>query len=247
VAILTRADAADGGLVAPWPLGGAWRWSRAGGSILVGGTSVNGSSEAARALTCVRPDGTARWTSALPPLSAHRISVRYKQSRLGVLWAVLQPLAIMLAFTLVFSLLGGAPSEGVPYAVFAYAALVPWTAFASGLSNATSSGAFWSAAGAGAAGAGTGGTGLTGAVGSSGSGSSRSLGGSGYDSGSELEPRGVRSGAGRSGQVERPNRSTVRPPTDQSWRSAGVSAGAERFESDGPPAHLAGRPPIRAV
>ncbi len=56
-----------------------------------------------------------------------------------MLWAVLQPLAIMLAFTLVFSLLGGAPSEGVPYAVFAYAALVPWTAFASGLSSATSS------------------------------------------------------------------------------------------------------------
>ena len=65
--------------------------------------------------------------------------MRYKQSRLGVLWALLQPLAIMLAFTLVFSLLGGAPSEGAPYAVFAYAALVPWTAFASGLSNATSS------------------------------------------------------------------------------------------------------------
>jgi lipopolysaccharide transport system permease protein len=70
-------------------------------------------------------------------LSAHRIKVRYKQSRLGILWAVLQPLAIMLAFTLVFSLLGGAPSEGIPYALFAYSALVPWTAFASGLSSAT--------------------------------------------------------------------------------------------------------------
>lgn len=79
------------------------------------------------------------FTDLLLTLSAHRISVRYKQSRLGALWALLQPLAIMLAFTLVFSLLGGAPSEGVPYAVFAYAALVPWTAFASGLSNATSS------------------------------------------------------------------------------------------------------------
>ncbi len=65
--------------------------------------------------------------------------MRYKQSRLGVLWALLQPLAIMLAFTLMFSLLGGAPSEGVPYVVFAYAALVPWTAFASGLANATGS------------------------------------------------------------------------------------------------------------
>ncbi|MGE3519442.1 MAG: ABC transporter permease [Vicinamibacterales bacterium] len=70
-------------------------------------------------------------------LSLHRIKVRYKQSRLGIVWAVLQPLAIMLAFALVFALLGGAPSEGVPYPVFAYAALVPWTAFASGLSSAT--------------------------------------------------------------------------------------------------------------
>jgi lipopolysaccharide transport system permease protein len=69
-------------------------------------------------------------------LSAHRVKVRYKQSRLGLLWAVLQPLAMMMAFTLMFSFIGGAPSEGIPYAVFAYAALLPWTAFASGLSNA---------------------------------------------------------------------------------------------------------------
>src|SRR5579872_3851407 len=70
-------------------------------------------------------------------LSLHRIRVRYKQSRLGIVWAILQPLAIMLAFTLVFTLLGAAPSDGIPYALFAYAALVPWTAFASGLSSAT--------------------------------------------------------------------------------------------------------------
>jgi len=50
---------------------------------------------------------------------------------------VLQPLAIMVTFTAVFSLLGGVPSEGIPYGLFAYAALVPWTAFASGLSSAT--------------------------------------------------------------------------------------------------------------
>lgn len=79
------------------------------------------------------------FTDLLRTLSAHRISVRYKQSRLGVLWALLQPLAIMLAFTLVFTILGSARSEGVPYPAFAYAALVPWTAFASGLSTATGS------------------------------------------------------------------------------------------------------------
>jgi lipopolysaccharide transport system permease protein len=80
-----------------------------------------------------------RFRDLLLTLSAHRVSVRYKQSKLGAIWAVLQPLAIMLTFTAVFSLLGGAPSEGIPYALFAYSALVPWTAFASGLSGATGS------------------------------------------------------------------------------------------------------------
>jgi lipopolysaccharide transport system permease protein len=75
----------------------------------------------------------------LRTLSIHRIRVRYKQSRLGLLWAVLHPLAMMLAFTLMFYLIGGAPQQGVPYAVFVYAALLPWTAFSSGLSSATNS------------------------------------------------------------------------------------------------------------
>ena len=75
----------------------------------------------------------------LHTLSVHRIKVRYKQSRLGLLWALLHPLAMMLAFTLMFFLIGGAPAEGVPYPVFVYAALLPWTSFASGLSSATGS------------------------------------------------------------------------------------------------------------
>jgi lipopolysaccharide transport system permease protein len=70
-------------------------------------------------------------------LSAHRIKVRYKQSRIGIAWAVLQPLSMMIVFTLVFSFLGGAPSEGIPYPVFAYAALLPWSAFSGGLSSAS--------------------------------------------------------------------------------------------------------------
>lgn len=80
-----------------------------------------------------------RYADLLLTLSAHRLSVRYKQTRLGLLWAVLQPLLIMLAFTLVFALVGSPPSDGIPYALFAYAALVPWTAFASGLANGTGS------------------------------------------------------------------------------------------------------------
>ncbi|HUR33750.1 MAG TPA: ABC transporter permease [Vicinamibacterales bacterium] len=81
----------------------------------------------------------AGFADLLITLSLHRVSVRYKQSRLGAIWAVLQPLAIMATFAAVFALLGGAHSEGVPYPLFAYAALVPWTAFASGLSSATGS------------------------------------------------------------------------------------------------------------
>jgi lipopolysaccharide transport system permease protein len=72
-------------------------------------------------------------------LSAHRIRVRYKQSRLGVLWAMLQPLAMMIVFSLMFSLLRAAPSQGVPYPLFAYAALMPWMMFSSGLSAASGS------------------------------------------------------------------------------------------------------------
>ena len=77
-----------------------------------------------------------RFVDLLWTLSVHRVKVRYKQSRLGILWALLQPLAMMLVFTLMFSFIGGAPSQGVPYALFAYAALLPWTAFSSGLSSA---------------------------------------------------------------------------------------------------------------
>jgi lipopolysaccharide transport system permease protein len=68
-------------------------------------------------------------------LSLHRIKVRYKQTALGITWAILQPLAIMLLFTLLFSLIVRMPSEGMPYAVFAYAGLLPWTFFSTALSN----------------------------------------------------------------------------------------------------------------
>ena len=72
-------------------------------------------------------------------LSLHRIKVRYKQSVLGVFWAILQPLSVMLIFTFVFSLIARMPSEGAPYALFAYTALLPWNYFSSGVANATSS------------------------------------------------------------------------------------------------------------
>jgi lipopolysaccharide transport system permease protein len=62
------------------------------------------------------------------------VKVRYKQSLLGVSWAVLQPLALTVVFTLVFSRLVTVDTGGVPYPIFAYAALVPWTFFATSLS-----------------------------------------------------------------------------------------------------------------
>jgi lipopolysaccharide transport system permease protein len=70
-------------------------------------------------------------------LSAHRINVRYKQSLLGLAWAVLQPLSLMLIYTLVFSVIARVPSGSIPYPVFAYAALLPWTFFSTALTNAT--------------------------------------------------------------------------------------------------------------
>jgi lipopolysaccharide transport system permease protein len=70
-------------------------------------------------------------------LSRHRINVRYKQSRLGILWAVIQPLAMMLVFTLMFTFVRLSPSAQVPFPLFAFAALVPWTMFASGLTSAS--------------------------------------------------------------------------------------------------------------
>jgi lipopolysaccharide transport system permease protein len=59
------------------------------------------------------------------------VMVRYKQALLGAAWAVLQPLVMMGIFTLLFSRIANVPTEGVPYPVFAFAALVPWTLFSS--------------------------------------------------------------------------------------------------------------------
>ena len=72
-------------------------------------------------------------------LSEHRVSVRYKQSVLGPGWAILQPLSLMLIYTVIFSRVAHVPSEGVPYALFAYCALLPWTYFSTGASTATNS------------------------------------------------------------------------------------------------------------
>src|SRR4030042_6613515 len=67
------------------------------------------------------------------------IKVRYKQTLLGFGWAIIQPLFMMIVFTLFFGNLAKVPSEGVPYPLFSYAALLPWTLFAEGITRSSNS------------------------------------------------------------------------------------------------------------
>ena len=67
------------------------------------------------------------------------IKVRYKQTALGAAWAVIQPFFTMVVFSLFFGRLAKIPSDGIPYPIFSYAALVPWTFFAQGLNQSSNS------------------------------------------------------------------------------------------------------------
>lgn len=67
------------------------------------------------------------------------VKVRYKQTALGASWAIIQPFFTMIVFSLFFGRLAGIPSNGVPYPIFSYAALVPWTFFANGLMQSSNS------------------------------------------------------------------------------------------------------------
>jgi lipopolysaccharide transport system permease protein len=67
------------------------------------------------------------------------IKVRYKQTALGASWAILQPMATMLIFSIFFGRLVKVPSDGLPYPLFSFAALVPWTFFANGLNQSSNS------------------------------------------------------------------------------------------------------------
>jgi len=67
------------------------------------------------------------------------LKVRYKQTAIGVVWVVLQPFLTMMVFTLFFGRLAKIPSNGLPYPLFYYIALLPWTYFATALTNASNS------------------------------------------------------------------------------------------------------------
>ncbi len=67
------------------------------------------------------------------------IRARYQQSILGGLWAVIQPVAVVAIFTIIFTLFIPVDTGGIPYAVFSYAAMVPWTLFAASLTDMVNS------------------------------------------------------------------------------------------------------------
>src|SRR5439155_23868138 len=71
--------------------------------------------------------------------AAREIKVRYKQTALGAAWAIIQPLMTMLVFSIFFGKLAKMPSDGIPYPIFAYCALLPWQLFASTLTQSSNS------------------------------------------------------------------------------------------------------------
>src|SRR3990172_10517699 len=65
------------------------------------------------------------------------VKVRYKQTTLGAAWAILQPFLTMVVFSVFFGRLAGIPSDGLPYPIFAYCALLPWQLFAHALTESS--------------------------------------------------------------------------------------------------------------
>lgn len=112
---------------------------------------LSGSSSAALTnIPVTRIEPTKGWVSLkLGELWAYRellyfltwrdIKVRYKQTVLGAAWAILQPFFTMVVFSIFFGKLAKVPSDGIPYPIFSYAGLVPWSFFARGLQQASNS------------------------------------------------------------------------------------------------------------
>ena len=94
---------------------------------------------ASRGWTAVRMDQLWEYRELLYFLIWRDVKVRYKQTALGASWAIIQPFFTMVVFAVFFGRLAKMPSDGVPYPLFAYAALVPWTFFANALAQASNS------------------------------------------------------------------------------------------------------------
>src|SRR6516165_8012270 len=81
-----------------------------------------------------------RCRELLQVLAWRDLSVRYKQTAIGVLWAIIRPLLTMLVLTIVFGRIAKLPTEGdAPYAILVFAGILPWTFFSNGLSEAANS------------------------------------------------------------------------------------------------------------
>jgi lipopolysaccharide transport system permease protein len=89
--------------------------------------------------TSLQLDELWRYRELLYFLTWRDIKVRYKQTVLGAAWAIIQPFFTMVVFSLFFGRLARIPSDGIPYPIFSYAALVPWTFFANGLTQSANS------------------------------------------------------------------------------------------------------------
>ncbi|MDT4969331.1 MAG: lipopolysaccharide transport system permease protein [Acidobacteriota bacterium] len=115
---------------------------------LEGGDGAKSSSSPDPGVLVIRPPSG--WASLeLKELWAYRellyfliwrdVKVRYKQTALGAAWAIIQPLFMMIVFSIFFGKLAGMPSDGIPYPVFTYCALLPWQLFAHALSESSNS------------------------------------------------------------------------------------------------------------
>ena len=80
-----------------------------------------------------------RYRELLYFLTLRDVKLRYKQTILGAAWAIIQPLCAMLLFTLLFGRLARLPSDNIPYPLFAYAGLVPWTFFSNTIASSANS------------------------------------------------------------------------------------------------------------
>lgn len=80
-----------------------------------------------------------RYRELLYFLTWRDVKLRYKQTLLGAAWAIIQPLFAMLLFTLIFARLTRVPSDNIPYPLFAYAGLLPWTFFANAITSSANS------------------------------------------------------------------------------------------------------------
>jgi lipopolysaccharide transport system permease protein len=105
--------------------------SEAGRSVLVHRISPS------KGWVSLRLDELWQYRELLYFLTWRDIKVRYKQTALGATWAIIQPFFTMVVFSLFFGRLARIPSDGLPYPIFSYAALVPWTFFANGLSQSS--------------------------------------------------------------------------------------------------------------